>query len=265
MNQKSEAGFNFKQDLVNKITEAAISSQVESASNLDVNLNSDLSQIVQGKADSLKIRGEKIIAFKDIQLEQIDITCEDLSLNLTQAVLGKISFEQPGNFQVKLIFTESDCDRLLNSEYVRVLLQSLPLAINQQPAKFQIEEAKSGLDHDGKITLTATIVLDRETQLKTAKFQIAFQLQQQGAVIKFGGGQYLEDQALDLNETVAIMNKISDLLYLRRFSNSDLSFDITNIIIKDQQLILLGNAQIKKLPDSINQSIKSVASQINQD
>ena len=263
MNSKSEADFDLKQKIINKVTETAIASRVESAGKIDVNLDSDLPHLLQGQTNSLKITGEKIIAIKDIQLEKIDITCNDLSLNLTQALLGKIAFEQPGNFAIKLIFTESDCDHLLNSEYVRVLLQNLVFDIAGESAYFYFQQAKCSLESDGNLSLTAAIVLHRQQQTKTARFKIDFQFYQQGAGIKFFGGQYLNDKALDWNETAAIMTKASQLLDLRHFANENLALEITNIQIKDKQLIINSNTKIKKLPDSITQSIKSVTEEIN--
>ena len=263
MANESEADFDLKKITVDKAAEAAVSSQLETVDNLDVNLNSNASQLVQGKTNSLKITGEKIIVVQDIQLEKVDIVCDDLSLDLTQAILGKISFEQPGDFQVKIIFTESDCDRLLNSKYVRVLLQKLPLEIVQQSANFYLEQAKCSLSESGEVTLNATVILRREEQSKTAKFKISLQLYQDGLGIKFIGGQYLANQTLDLDETVAMMNKVRDLLYLRHFDNADLSLDITKIKVKERQLIVEGKAQVKRIPDSISQSIESVASEVN--
>lgn len=263
MSNESQANFDLKQQLINKAAETAIASQIESADNIDVNVDSSLSQLVKGETTSLKIAGEKVIAAKDIHLEKIDITSQDLSLNLTQAILGKITFEQPGNFQFKLVFTKSDCDRLLNSEYVRTLLQNLSLTIAQQSGSFHLQESECNLEQDGKLSLITTIVLNREQQIKTVKFKIALQFYQAGFGIKFMGSRYIGDQTFDLDEIIAIMNKIRDLLYLRHFANDDLVLDLTNIQIEDQQLILKGNTQIKRLPDSISQSIQSVTSKLN--
>ena len=263
MSNESAADF-IQEVTVNKAAEAAIASQLESTDNLEVNLNSNVPQLLQGKTNSVKIAAEKIIVVNDVQLEKIDITCEDLSLDLTQAILGKISFEQPGDFQVKIIFSQSDCDRLLNSEYVKILLQKLPLKIAQdaQSANFYLEQAKCCLSETG-ISLLSTIILNREERRKTAQFNMSFQLAQDGWQIKFIGGEYLAERTLDLDETVAIMNKVRDLLYLRHFDNADLSLDITKINVEEQRLILQGTALVKRLPDSISQSIESVASQVN--
>lgn len=263
MTSKSEADFGLQQKIINKITETAIASQIESADKIDVNLDSDLPHILQGQTNSLKISGERIIAFKDIQLEKIDISCQDLSLNLTQALLGKITFEQPGDFAIKLIFTESDCDRLLNSEYVRVLLQNLVLDLAGESAYFYLQQAKCCLESDGNLSLVADIALHRQKKTKTAKFEIVFQFEQQGRRIKFISGRYFNGEALDWDETAAIMNKVSDLLYLRHFDNEDLTLNITKIQIEDQQLTINSNTKIKKLPDSITQSIKSMTEEIN--
>ena len=129
MNTESKDNFNLEQSVVNKAAEAAIGSQINSAQNIEVNVDSKISQIIQGKANSLEIAAQKVVVFEDIQLEQLDVASDDLSLDLTQAILGKVALKQPGDFKVKIILTKSDCDRLLNSKYVRVLLQNLPLKI----------------------------------------------------------------------------------------------------------------------------------------
>ena len=264
MNTKSD-NFNLEQMAIDKATEAAIASKIKSAKKIDVNVDSKVSQMVRGEVNSLQVAGEKIIAFQDIQLEKIDITCDNLSVDLSQAILGKISLNQPGNFKVKIILTESDCDRLLNSEYVRVLLQNLILEVGPESANFYIREAECRFDDEGKIFLIASIVLNRQQQVKTARFEIGFKLYQHGAAIKFDGGKYIGDSTLDLDETVAMMSKICDLLYLRHYSDANLALDITGIEVEAEtkQLILRGNAQIKKLSDSITESVKSVASKIN--
>ena len=261
MSHKSKADFDLEHSLVSKTAEAAISSQIESAENIEVDLDSKVSQLVRGDANSLKIKGEKIIAVRDIQLERVDITCDDLSLNLTQAILGKIAFERPGDFQVKLVFTESDCDRLLNSEYIKILLQNLPLDLAGQ-SSFHLEEAQCQLLEGGKVSITAKVVLHRGQECNTAMFKIVLRFERDGTAIIFDGGQYLDDRGMDLDETVAIMSQIKDLLYLRHYANSDLSFDISRIEIKTQQLIVQGNVQIKKMPASISQAIEKVASDI---
>ena len=256
------ADLNLEQSLINKTAEAAIASQVESAQNIEVDLDSKVSQLIRGDAKSLKIKGEKIIAVRDIRLEQIDITCDDLSLNLTQAILGKIAFEQPGNFQIRLVFTSSDCDRLLNSEYVKLLLQNLPLDLAEK-SSFHLHDAQCQLDDGGKVSVTATVVLNRGQHSSQARFKIALQFERDGTKIIFNGGQYLDEKGLNLDETVAIMSKIRDLLYLRHYSNSNLAFSITRIDVTSQELIVCGNAQIKRLPKSISRSIETVASDIN--
>jgi hypothetical protein len=263
MSNESEAKGDLKQLLINKAAETAIATSLESVENIDVNLDSNIPQLLQGETTSLKIVGEKIIAVKDIHLEKIDITAQNLSLNLTQAILGKITFAQPGNFQLKLVFTQSDGDRLLNSEYVRTLLQNLTLDIPQQPATFHLEQSTCNFEQDGKLSLITTIVLNKEQQIKTVRMKIALQFYQAGSGINLIESRYLGDQTFDLDELVAIMNKIRDLLYLRNFANDDLAFKITSIQLENQQLLLKGDSQIKRLPDSVSKSIKSVASEIS--
>lgn len=264
MNTKSEDNFDLKQTVVNKAAEAAVTSQIKSAKKIEVNLDSNVSQIVQGKANSFEIAAEKIVVFEGIEIEQLDVTSDDLSIDLSQVILGKIALEKPGDFKVKMIFTRADCDRLLNSKYVRVLLQNLPLEIGQQSANFYIKEAKCTFDDTGKLFLAATIVLNRG-EVKTARFEIGVKFYRSGASIKFDGGKYIGETILDLDETVAMMSKICDLLYLRHYSDDNLALDITNIEVEPEldRLIVQADASVKRVPDSITDLMKSVATQVN--
>ena len=266
MNTNSEDNFDLKQTVVNKAAEAAVNSQIESAKEIEVKLDSEVPQMIRGKANSLEIAAEKIVVVEGIQLEQLNVACDDLSMDLTQVILGKIALEQPGDFKVKMILTKSDCDRLLNSKYVRVLLQSLVLDIRQRTANFYIEDAECRFDDEGKIFLIASIVLNREEKIKTARFEIGIKFYRRGASIKFDGGKYIGETTLDLDETVAMMSKICDLLYLRHYSDANLSLDITDLNIEPEskQLIVQANASVKRIPDSITEPMESVASQINQ-
>lgn len=267
MNTKSEDNFDLKQTVVNKAAEAAVTSQVKSVENIEVNLDTKVSQMLQGKANSLEIAATKIVVVEDVRLEQLDITSDDLSVDFTQIILGNIALKQPGDFKVKIIFTKSDCDRLLNSEYVRVLLQNLPLEIDRRSANFYIRQAECTFSDGGKLILAASIVLNRGGEIKTARFEIGVKFYCSGASIKFNGGKYIGETTLDLDETVAMMSKICDLLYLRRYSDGNLSLNITNIEVEpeSQQLIVEADARVKKIPDSIMESMESVANQVNHD
>lgn len=260
MSNQPQSDRDLPQIALNKTAEAAIASQLESGE-IDVSLDSDLSHLVGGEVDRVEVAGEKIILVKDIQLEQLNISGKDLSLDLTQVLLGKIAFDRPGKFQVKLVFSESDCDRLLNSKYVRVLLQSLSLDLNRPLAKFFLQQSQCSLQ-DGQISLLSTVVLEGE-ETHSSRFEISFRLREGGSKIQFIGGKYLEERSIDFAETIAILNKVRDMLYLRHFQNADLSFELTRIEVCQRQLIIFANASIAKLPDSISQSVKSVASEID--
>ncbi|MEL6501328.1 MAG: hypothetical protein AAFQ23_07975, partial [Cyanobacteria bacterium J06623_1] len=62
---------------------------------------------------------------------------------------------------------------------------------------------------------------------------------------------------------LSILTKVRDLLYLRHFNNADLAVDITKIKLENQQLTIQALTQIKRLPDSLTQSIKSVSEEVN--
>lgn len=261
MNGESAENFNLGKKIVDKVTETAIASQVKSAQDIKVEIDSQPSQLATGKVESVAISCDKVVAFGDLSLEQIDIASEAFSVDLLAVILGDISLVQPGNFQVEIVFTEADCDRLLNSGYVKTLLQNLTLEIPQQPISFYLKQAHCQLKAQGIVDLEAELVL-KSVKTSQTRFQIQLQFAQNGTQMKFLAGKYLDDPQVDLQQTVAILNKVKDLIYRRTLDTKDLSADILSIAVSPGQLIVGLNAQVKRLPNSLDESIKSVAADI---
>lgn len=60
MNIKSEGNFDLGKTVVNKAAESVIASQITSAKNIEVNIDSQASSLVQGQVESVEIACEKI-------------------------------------------------------------------------------------------------------------------------------------------------------------------------------------------------------------
>ncbi|MEL6495596.1 MAG: hypothetical protein AAFQ41_10815 [Cyanobacteria bacterium J06623_7] len=65
MNAESEADQNIPQTIIDRVAETAIASQLKSAQKIDVQLDSNASQLLQVQARSVEIAGAKIIVVKD--------------------------------------------------------------------------------------------------------------------------------------------------------------------------------------------------------
>ncbi|MEO1465989.1 MAG: hypothetical protein AAFR89_07125, partial [Cyanobacteria bacterium J06633_1] len=87
MSHESESDPDLQQSILNHTAVLGITSQIKSSHKIDVNLDSEVSQLIQGKINSLEITGEKVIAMKDIRFEELELSCGDLSLDLTKAML----------------------------------------------------------------------------------------------------------------------------------------------------------------------------------
>ncbi len=253
---------NLAKNTLNKAAELLISSQVNSAKNLEIEIDSQPERLLQGKVDSLSIKGQKI-TWHELKIEQLNLNLDNLEIELLSTILGQVKLTKPGDIRAKIIFNKTDCDRLLNSQYVNTLLQKLSIYVNDNCYVWSLHNAKCYLGNDGELKLRSGIELSSDLETQTVDLEIKIRVGQQGKEIMFKGGKYLHGKFLSLAISVAIMTRIKDLLYLRNFTNPDFAVDLEKIEIKDKHLILWSNIRVYQIPDSLKASIEAVASEIN--
>jgi hypothetical protein len=262
MNDRPSDKTNLAKNALNKAAEICVSSQIDSAENLEIDIDSQPDRLLQGKVDSIGLKGREI-TWHELKIEELDLNLENLEIEILPTILGRVKLNKPGNIQAKIIVSETDCDRLLNSEYVITLLQKLPIVVNEQSYIWSLKNAKCYLGNDGELKMHSGIELSSDLETKTVDLEIEIQLCQQGREIIFKRAKYLHGKFLSLAMNVAMMTRIKDLLYLRHFNNSSFAFAIEQIEIANKQLILWSNIKVYQIPDSLKASIESVAAEIN--
>jgi hypothetical protein len=252
---------NLAKNALNKAAEIYVSSQIDSVEDLEVDIDSQPEQLLQGKVDSISLKGREI-TWHELKLEQLDLNLDNLEIELLPTIVGQVKLKKPGNIQAKIIVSETDCDRLLNSEYVTTLLQKLSIVVNKQSYIWSLKNAKCYLGNDGELKLRSEIELSSDLETKTVDLEIEIKLCQQGREIIFKRAKYLHEKFLSLAMNVEIMTRIKDLLYLRHFNNSSFGIEIEQIEIVNKHLILWSKIQVYQIPDSLKAFIESVASEI---
>ena len=210
----------------------------------------------------INVKGREI-TWHELTIAQLDLDLDNLDIQLLPTILGQIKLNKPEDIQAKIIFNETDCDRLLNSQYVKTLLQKLSISVDENSYIWSLHHAQCYLGNDGELKLRSGIKLSSNLETQTVDLEIEIRLCQQGREIMFKGGKYLHGNFLSLAINVALMTRIKDLLYLRHFANSDFAFDLEKIEIEDKHLILWSNIRVARIPDSLKASIESVASEIH--
>ena len=243
MNEQSGIG---KQAL-DKVAEVAIKSQLDQTEQLDVDIQAEPMDLVQGKVESVKVRGAGIVMKQALRVEALKVDAESVSINPLKALTGEIELTEPTQAQAQILITEADLNRALASDYLLRKMQGLKVSVQGESRTIDIQAAKLQLPGDDKLALEIDLSV-QETGDRTQIAAVAIpSLQAAGQKIDLKVVS-AEAQDLSLEFATALFEKVIDLLDLRNFELDGFSLHLQSLIVQKDTLLLQANTTIEKLP-----------------
>lgn len=247
--------------VVDRIAESQIRKQLVAAEQLQVRVdNAPSYQIVQGRADRIRIAGRGLFPVKDLRIDTLELETDAIALQLKTRKL-----EKPLQAGVRIVLTQADIDRALKSPFVTTRLRNLGVRLLRRDVR-QVERYDF---------LNPQLTLLPENRVR---FQV--ELQEQGDPAKLNivaeaQPQIVQGRSLQLNNlriwangqespepvTKAIANLIRDRTDLRRLESSNITARILNLNFAPSRLeaatfIQIRNPQKREVTTSPSQPIK---------
>lgn len=233
---------------LNSTAEVALSSQLDEAKQLDVDIDSDPGKLIQGKIDSLEIEGKGLVMQQDLRMEELNMQVTNIAINPLSALGGKIELTEPGHGRAQVILTEADMNRAFASEYLNDKLRSLDIEVEGKPVKIDTQKVQCHLLNDGKISLDTEILRSDTGQTQSVSFTTKPQVVSGGKGVVLEDIQYAEGKELPPELSQALVDKVADILNLRSFDLEGMSLSIDKLQVEAGQLKIEAQARIEKIP-----------------
>lgn len=132
------SSLNLEEQLVAQAIKTAMSNWLQDSEFLDVEISTDLGKIIQGKADSVAISGQGLVVEDNIRLQNLSVQTNRIEIDSLSALLGDVKLDQPLDTLVRVVFTEKDLNRALNSRSVQQKIQPLSLQVEEQMVQVEL-------------------------------------------------------------------------------------------------------------------------------
>jgi hypothetical protein len=235
---------------LSKAAEIGLSTQLDEVENLDVDIRTDAGKLIQGQLDSVAIEGKGLVMQKDLRAEEVEIKTSNIAINPLSAAFGKIELTRPTDADAHVVLTEPDLERAFNSEYIHNKLQNLTVHVNGQPLVIDTRQVQLRLPGDGKIVLTAEILLKETGETQQISFSTVPHLTPGGERIVLEDIQYAQGKELSPELTTALLDRASELLNLRNFELEGMSLRLKGMEVQKGKLTLQATAHVEQFPDS---------------
>lgn len=240
-----------EEEALNKATEMQLSSQLDAAEKIDVDIETDLLKIIQGQADSAKITGQGLVMEKDIRVQEMELYTDNININPISAVFGQIKLDQPIDAEAYLLLTEPDINRALNSDYMRSKMQNIELKVEDKTAIVEPKHLKLFLPEDGKITFSADTVLHDELgKTKQIHFAATMLVKTEEQSLLMEGFNCTPGQGISLEFALAFIQKLREMVNSPYIELQGMLLRIKNVDVQKGKLKLYAQAHVSQLPSS---------------
>ncbi|MEO0377347.1 MAG: DUF2993 domain-containing protein, partial [Cyanobacteria bacterium P01_A01_bin.17] len=106
---------NIESQALSTAAEAGFESQLDAVENLDVDIEANAGDLVQGELESVTVEGEGLVMQEDLRAETLVVETDAIAINPLKAAFGDIELKQPTNATAEVTLTESDIERAFNS------------------------------------------------------------------------------------------------------------------------------------------------------
>ena len=232
--------------------EMTLSSQLDEAENIDVDVRSDLLKVVHGEVDSVSIEGKGLVMQKDIRVQEMQLQTDSISVNPLSALFGQIELNQPVDATARLVLTEQDINRAFNSDYMRSKMPKLELNVEGKTASMEPLHMELHLPGSGKMVFRANTLLHDETGKTKQIGFVATMLVKTGEqpLLMEGFNSTPPGQGISLELAIAFIKKLRELVNLPYYEFEGMALSVKDVDVETGSLTLHTQVHVTQLPSS---------------
>ncbi|MGG6294181.1 LmeA family phospholipid-binding protein [Leptolyngbya sp. AN02str] len=239
------------------LAENALRDRLQSAESLQVRIDNTPSyQLVQGRVDRVRIAGRGLVPIEGVRIQALEVDTDAIALNPQRIRSGQVELQQPLQAGVRLVLTEADLQRSLQSPMVQARLQQLSLAIPGAATgqRYDVQNPTINLLDNGRLQLQVTLQPSaqegRSLQPITIVIETGLGLQSSTQLQLTDPSLQVNGQTLPRELVPLITQSFLPLLDIGSLGDGEITARLLQLKIDEEQLEIAAFIQVK--PEAIS-------------
>lgn len=233
-----------EEQVVSKAAEMSLSSQLDAAEKIDVDVQTDLLEIFQGKVDSVAISGQGLVMQKDIRIQEMELYTDGLDVNPLSALFGHVELDRPVNAKGRIVLTEPDINRALNSAYVLDRAQNYALNVDGKTVTVSMQQMELRLPDGDKMVFVGKSLIREMGNTRQLGFTGTFRPRNQNQPVLVESFVCHDGQSTSIDFAVALMEKIKEITHLPFFEIGQMKLRIEEMEVQTGKITLQIQAHL---------------------
>ncbi|WP_414545571.1 DUF2993 domain-containing protein [Nostoc sp. CCY0012] len=247
-----------EEQLLSQEAKRRLSQKLDGSEKIDVDIQTDILQIVQGQADGVSLAGKGLVIQPNIRVQEIQLETDSIAINPLSAIFGQIELNEPVNAIARIVLTTADINRALTSEYTRSLAQNFKLDMDGEIISFDPQHIELFLPGNGRIGLNAKLLIKFPTNTRLLGATVILHPRTNSQPIMLESVTCTEGKGISVELILAFIQKIQELENLPYFKWEDIAFRIIDMQVIDASVILLIEANVKQISESQIEIINNI-------
>ncbi|OKH38110.1 hypothetical protein NIES2119_11170 [[Phormidium ambiguum] IAM M-71] len=243
-----EEQHNLEEQVISAAVEMGLSTQLDSAENLNVDVQTNLLEIVQGQAHSVSVSGQGLVVQKDIRVQEMEIQTDKIAINPLSVLFGEIKLSEPTDVSARIALSEDDLNRALNSDYVRRQMQGFKLDVDGQAVIMEIQKMSIKLPDVNTIVFNGSTTLQEGKNSRLLDFQAVIHPGNIFEPLFVEAFQCHPSPGISLQFAVALMEKFKELVFSPYFAVNGTAVRVRKMELEKGQLTIYTTAKITEIP-----------------
>lgn len=239
---------NLEAPMIAQAIALGLSTQLQKLEGIEVSVKTNLLNVLQGQAENLAIAGTGLESFSGLSVQELELQADSIGIKPLKALFGKLELSQPVDATIRLVLSETDLERAINTTDISEWLLPKKFQVNGQAIALTLAPPVSlKLPGAGKIIAQGRLEV-QQPQPQQYEFVGIFQhrsLEQPILIEKF---TFAQDQGLSLDLLAALLERFQAIGHQRYFRGADFSWKINALEVQTGQLVLEAEVQLHQIP-----------------
>lgn len=238
-----------EEQVLSEAAEMTLSTQLNQVEDIQVDVQTDLLKLVQGKVDSVSIAGQGLVMQNDIRVQEMQLRTNSIAINPFSAIFGQIELDKPVDANVRLVLTQEDINRALKSDYVRSKLQSLDLNVDGEIVTLEPQQLQVDLPGNSKLIFQGIVLLNETTKTQSLGFTGVLRLRSMKQPLLLEAFHCTQGEGISLELAFTVIKQVREWLSLPFFELEEMALHLTDIEVQSGSITVHAQAYVRQLPD----------------
>ena len=237
-----------EEQAVSKAAEMQMSSQLDQADKIEVDVQTDLWKLIQGQVDGVSFSGKGLVVKKDIRLEELVLQTDKVDINLFSAIFGEIELNQPVKSIARVVLKEADINRAMTSNYIRSQMPTFDLNVDGEIVSLKPQEIQMFLPGDGKMKFEGTVSIQEKGNTNQLSFTALIRPSTQTQPIMLESFNCTQGDGISLEIVTALIQKVKELVNLPYIKLEGIALQVKKMDVQKESITTVVETYIKQIP-----------------